>query len=395
MNYTAIITELRTHIEQVFNETPQSLPYHNATHTIAVLDASNELANHYQITEEERFIVNTAALFHDLGITQGGTANHEIRSAEMAETWLKERGITHETIERIKGCIMATKLPQKPENLLEEIIGDADLWHLGTENFTINQKLLRQEFSEAGGKEVEKDAWRLRNIALLSSHKFHTEYAKGLLQGKKEEHLNRLKNKIEKKQLEAENPNEGKKSKKKEIDPNIPTRGIETMFRVTIHNHLELSSMADSKANIMISVNSIIVSVVLSVLLRRLEESPELIIPTSILLIVNVCTIVFAILAVRPKILSSKNPPPTMDLEQKKPNLLFFGSFNKMPLDLYTVKMKEMMGDKDYLYENMINNIYFMGIVLGRKYHWLRIAYNVFMYGFITAVLAFALAMII
>jgi predicted metal-dependent HD superfamily phosphohydrolase len=395
MNYTAIITELRTHIEQVFNESGQSLPYHNATHTKAVLDASNELADHYQITEEERFIVNSAALFHDLGITQGGTANHEIRSAEMAENWLKERGITHETIERIKGCIMATKLPQKPENLLEEIIGDADLWHLGTENFTINQKLLRQEFTEAGGKEVEKDAWRLRNIALLSSHQFHTEFAKGLLQGKKEEHLNRLKGKLEKKQLEAENPNEGKKSKKKEIDPNIPTRGIETMFRVTIHNHLELSSMADSKANIMISVNSIIVSVVLSVLLRRLEESPELIIPTSILLVVNVCTIVFAILAVRPKILSSKTPPPTMDLEQKKPNLLFFGSFNKMPLDLYTVKMKEMMGDKDYLYENMINNIYFMGIVLGRKYHWLRIAYNVFMYGFITAVLAFALAMIL
>ena len=162
------------------------------------------------------------------------------------------------------------------------------------------------------------------------------------------------------------------------------------MFRVTIHNHLELSSMADSKANIMISVNSIIVSVVLSVLLRRLEELPNMIIPTIILLTVNILTIVFSILAVRPKIL--KNRAPEVEINNKKANLLFFGNFSSMSLETYTRRMKEMMQEKDYLYENMINNIYFMGIVLGRKYHWLRTAYNVFMYGFIVAVIAFGIA---
>jgi len=394
MNYSAITTELQTHIEQVFLKSDTILPYHNTNHTLAVLVASNELGNHFQITEEERFIVNTAALFHDLGILTGEAKDHEIRSADMAEKWLSDRGVLPEMLEKIKGCIMATRLPQKPKNLLEEIVADADLWHLGTEYFTINQKLLRRELAESTGKEVEKDAWRLNNIKLLSSHQYHTTFAKGLLQSKKEDHLNRLKGKIEKQQLELEKPISDKKDKKKEIDTNKPTRGIETMFRVTIHNHLELSSMADSKANIMISVNSIIVSVVLSVLIRRLEESPELIIPTCILLLVNICTIVFAILAVRPKILSSKNTT-AVDTEQKKPNLLFFGSFNKMSLDLYTAKMKDMMSDKDYLYESMISNIYFMGIVLGRKYHWLRLAYNVFMYGFITAVLAFTLAMLL
>jgi hypothetical protein len=167
------------------------------------------------------------------------------------------------------------------------------------------------------------------------------------------------------------------------------------MFKVTIHNHLELSSMADAKANIMISVNSIIVSVVLSVLVRRLEEFPAMIIPTCILLCVNVVTIVFAILTVRPKIL--KGPPPGKQpvVSNKRVNLLFFGEFNKMSLKEYTVKMKEMMREKDYLYENMINNIYFMGIVLVKKYQYLRLAYNVFMYGFIIAVLAFSIAVFV
>jgi hypothetical protein len=115
-----------------------------------------------------------------------------------------------------------------------------------------------------------------------------------------------------------------------------------------------------------------------------------MIIPTLILLTVNVLTIVFAILAVRPKIL--KGTITEEDFKNKKANLLFFGNFNNMSLEVYTRRMKEMMREKDYLYENMINNIYFMGIVLIKKYRWLRIAYNIFMYGFILAILAFGVA---
>ncbi len=392
MNYQSTLSDLGTYIEKTFKESGKNLPYHNETHTKAVLIAANELCHHYNLGEEDRFIVNVAAWFHDLGYIRGGLVNHEEESAKMAESWLKEKSVSTEMIAKIKGCIMATQMPQKPTNLLEQIIADADLWHLGTEFFSPHQKLLRQELTLMEGTEPETDAWRAKNIQLLTSHTYHTDYARQTLQAKKEEHIARLKGKQEKKLLDPEKPKKDKESKYK--DSNIPTRGIETMFRVTIHNHLELSSMADAKANIMISVNAIIVSVVLSVLLRRLEEQPQLILPTCILLTVNVFTIVFAILAVRPKILKSTSSP-NEDAEQKKANLLFFGSFNKMSLDTYTRKMKGMMGDKEYLYENMINNIYFMGIVLGRKYHWLRMAYTVFMFGFIVAILAFALAMLL
>jgi predicted metal-dependent HD superfamily phosphohydrolase len=395
MNYSSILTELAAYTEQTFIESGKNLPYHNPEHTKAVLYAANELCNHYQLNEEDRFIVNAAAWLHDLGVTKGILKNHEEQSVALAEVWLKEKQVPEEIIEKINGAIMATRMPQNPGNLREQIICDADLWHLGTEKFSEHQKLLRQEISAFEEKEIETDAWRSKNIELLSSHTYHTGYARNLLQSKKEEHLIRLKGKQEKKLAKAEAPvvKADKPAKIKDLDPNIPTRGIETMFRVTISNHLELSTMADAKANIMISVNAIIVSVVLSVLLRRLEEIPYLILPTLLLLVVNVLTIVFAILAVRPKILKGKIPDE--EINHKKANLLFFGNFNKMSLDVYTVKMKEMMRDKEYLYENMINNIYFMGIVLGKKYHWLRIAYNVFMYGFILAVVAFAVAVLL
>jgi hypothetical protein len=173
----------------------------------------------------------------------------------------------------------------------------------------------------------------------------------------------------------------------------VPKRGIETMFRLTSRNHMELSGMADSKANIMISVNAIIISVVLSLLLRRLEDMPQFLIPTLILLAVNITTIIFAVLATRPN--TTKGYFTREDIHQKKVNLLFFGNFHRMGLDDFHWGMNEMMKDPEYLYSSMIRDIYFLGKVLGKKYQLLRISYSVFMFGIIIAVLSFAVVELI
>ena len=162
------------------------------------------------------------------------------------------------------------------------------------------------------------------------------------------------------------------------------------MLRLTSENHLELSNMADGKANILISVNSIIISVILSVLLRRLEVDTHLTIPTIIFLFFSVSTIVLAILATRPKISEgrfSKN-----DILSKRTNLLFFGNFYKSSMDEYQWAMGTMMKDKEYLYGSLIQDIHQLGVVLGRKYKLIRAAYNVFMIGIIISVVAFGFA---
>ena len=164
------------------------------------------------------------------------------------------------------------------------------------------------------------------------------------------------------------------------------------MFRIMSESHNNLSQMADSKANIMISVNTIVISIMVSVLLGKLQFYPEFIVPTIILVGVCLTAVIFAILATRPNI--SSGTFTRNDIENKQVNLLFFGNFYNMQLPDYDWAMKEMMKDKDYLYGSMIKDIYFLGVVLARKYKFLRLSYSIFMYGLIVSILAFTIAFI-
>jgi hypothetical protein len=139
-------------------------------------------------------------------------------------------------------------------------------------------------------------------------------------------------------------------------------------------------------------VNSIILSVVISVLLRRLEEDTHLIIPTILLVLVCVATIVFAVKATRPNI--SEGTFTKEDIQNKKTNLLFFGNFHNMTLPDYDWAMREMLNSRDYLYGSMVKDIYFLGVVLANKYRLLRISYNIFMYGLIITMLGYGAAIV-
>lgn len=170
-------------------------------------------------------------------------------------------------------------------------------------------------------------------------------------------------------------------------------RGIETMFRNTVRTHVEFSAMADSKANIMISINTLIIVIIVTTLLRKLVEYPYLTAPTFILLAVCLTCIIFAVCVTRPSITAGTFTK--LDIEQKKTNLLFFGNFFNMPLSDFQWGMDQLMHDKDYLYGSMVKDFYFLGQVLGRKYKYLRICYNIFMYGLIIAVIAYTVAFIL
>ncbi len=171
---------------------------------------------------------------------------------------------------------------------------------------------------------------------------------------------------------------------------NFTTKGIQTMLRLTSENHMKLSDMADGKANILISVNAIIISVILSVLLRRLQVDTYLTIPTYYFLISSVITIVVAILATRPKV--SMGTFSEQDMIDKKTNLFFFGNFYNCSQDDYEKAMSKMMVDPEYLYGSLVKDIYHLGVVLGRKYKLISWAYNIFMIGIVISVIAFAIA---
>jgi len=395
MNYRELLEQLRTHVTWLFRANKdQRFLYHNLEHTEHVVENAVKLGNHYQLSDQDFFIVLSASWFHDIGYLFS-TTDHELKGSELCAEFLRDKGFDADVLEKIKGCIMATKMPQSPIGLLQEIVCDADLFHLGTSSFKERNKLMRQEAQEFSVKKIDKDVWREKTIGLLSKHYFHTEYGRELLSQKKAENLEELEKKSINQtsvakidNLPQENKNDQGKVKKGKGDK--PERGVETMFRITSTNHQRLSDMADNKAHIMISTNSIILSVILSLLLRKLEDNPHLIIPTMLLLIICVVTMVFSILATRPSIPEGKFTAE--DIQQKRVNLLFFGNFYRMNLPDYEKGMQALMDDRDFLYGSLIKDVYAQGVVLGRKYRLLRIAYNVFMYGIIASVLAFSIA---
>jgi hypothetical protein len=160
------------------------------------------------------------------------------------------------------------------------------------------------------------------------------------------------------------------------------------MFRTTSNNHIELSSMADNKANLLITVNSILLSAGLGFLLPRMLAAggDDYILPSIALILTCLVTITLAILATRPSINSGRFTEE--DIRNKKTNLLFFGNFHQMRLQDYQWGMTQMLRDKEYLYNTMTMDIYFLGVVLARKYRLLRIAYTVFMIGIILVAIA-------
>ena len=400
MDYALITQKARQFINHYFEKNIQRpLPYHNQSHTENVAAAVTQIAKHYQLNDHDFFVVAVAAWFHDMGYYTGEAAAHEQNGASMAARFLGEQGIDEATVQQVQHCILATKMPQSPANLLEQIVCDGDLFHLGTDDFAALNKSMRKEAEERNGKNIDKKEWRRSTIELLKTHHYHTAYSQSLLTQKKQENLDRLL----KKQKDAGTVVTGRQdalpaavTEEKEPDkvkkPDRPVRGIETMFRVAATNHQRLSDMADSKAHIMISVNSMILSVVIGLMARKLETSQNLIIPTLILLTGSVIAVVFSVLATRPKKPNGYFTPE--QLANKSVNLLFFGNFYKMDFSHYYEGMQEVMKDSDFLYASLIRDIHSQGIVLGHKYKLLRISYTIFMFTLILAVLAFAIAFI-
>ena len=389
-----ITARIRQHVHSIFRlHESEAFIYHNIDHTGRVVQAALEIARHYELSEEDHFVLVAAAWFHDVGYFDDIT-RHEEKSAKQAQLFLQSEGVGQEVVDRVTSCIMATRMPQQPKNLIEQILCDADLFHLGTEEFSKNNKMMREECKILQHRYFSKKDWSTQSIYFLKSHQYHTEYARKMLNGGKQ----RNKESLEATAAEADDDQPAAtekqvKEKMKKDKNKKPKRGIETMFRITSNNHQRLSDMADNKASIMITVNSIILSVLLSVLLRKIEENPTLTIPVILLLSVNVITIIFSVLATRPQLTSGIYTQ--QEVEDKKVNLLFFGNFYRMNLKDYTHSMFQMMDDNDYLYKSLIKDVYSQGVVLGRKYKLLRSAYNVFMFGIVVSVIAFLIGSLV
>lgn len=366
--------------------------YHNFNHTLRVVANAALIAGEEGLSDEDTETVLLAAWFHDTGYVEG-TENHEERSAAMAVDFLTDKGYPENKAAKVAQLINATKMEAEPQAHLEQIMRDADCSHFADKNYCSLSELLREEWRLTQGKAFNDLEWAIGNRKMLAhEHRFYTRYGKEKLQPLKEENIAQLQALIAKMSKGGKKAAKDKLNKRKLEKLERPDRGIDTMFRVTLNNHTRLSEIADSKANILLSVNAIIISIALTTIIPKLDSpaNAHLVTPTLILMLFSVVSIIFAILSTRPKVTSGTFT--RQDIADQKVNLLFFGNFYKVPLEEYEWAVNEMMKDRDYLYNSLIKDLYFLGLVLNRKYKLLRITYTIFMIGIIVSVVAFVIA---
>jgi HD superfamily phosphodiesterase len=173
--------------------------FHNLEHTRQVVDAVEEMEGyyHYQLDNNDQFVLLLSAWFHDTGFSSGKMEEHEMESIKLATDFLYRHSVITDLILQVSSCIRATHMPQTPKNLAEKILCDADLFHLGENIFHKRSGYLRHELQTYFKKEIPKDEWRQLNIDFLQSHKYFTGYCQRKLEPVKQEWIEQLRDKQE------------------------------------------------------------------------------------------------------------------------------------------------------------------------------------------------------
>ena len=169
----------------------KNLTYHNIYHTKDVLEQSERIANEEGVTDEyDLILLKIAALYHDNGFFKS-YRGHEEQSCLIMRAALGNK-FSEYALEAIEGMIMATKIPQSPKTLLEQIICDADLDYLGREDFLPISDSLKKEFLAYNIVRNDKE-WQQQQISFFETHEYFTKTSNNNRNALKQERLKELK----------------------------------------------------------------------------------------------------------------------------------------------------------------------------------------------------------
>lgn len=381
MSKAPIVEQVETYVTNLLlKQLTEDHQYHNLSHTLAVKTACRKLGEEIGLKEADLEALEIAALFHDVGFIE--TYNgHEGVSRRMAQDFLSAKSYPEKQLDKILGCIDVTFMANRPSNTLEEIIRDADLINLGSDGYTTHLNGLRHEWEVFLGQKFDDADWYKMNRKFLASQDFFTEAARSFYGPKLDNNKKWLK-KMAKMAKKAKN--------KPAVSSINASKSAQIMFKTSLRNHIDLSSLADNKANIMLSVNALIITLIVPLAVAQVRESPFLLVPILILLLTCLIAMIFATLATRP--IKMDGTTPNLTIEQGKSNLFFFGNFYKMGFDQYKRGIYQVLEKDEDLEDSIMRDLFFLGKSLGAKYAQLRICYTIFMSGIFLTVIAFIIA---
>lgn len=316
-------------------------------------------------------------------------------SAKLARVFLET--IEYPNTDDIIYLLQNSQPHSEHSNPLTDVLSDAYTIDWSRPKARKRAKKLYQEFLLTDVVEFGKKEWYSVVLNYLETHEYKTNYGKTVLRKRKLEVIDKIRK--EKKQAERTTNVALKKElnisddELKKLQKSLKTvkgrdeRGIQTMFRTTSRNHYTLNQMVDRKANIMISINAIILSVIVARIVGDIETFCIHNAPVLLLLLTSLASIVFAILAITPE--RHHGEFTEEEVRDKKGNLLFFGNYHNMAFRDYQWGMLQMLSDGDYLYTTMIRDQYFLGQQLNKKYRNIRYALRIFLFGLVATIVFF------
>lgn len=383
---TGIIAKAAQFVSAVFNQYDRPyLVFHHYSLQHQTVSLTREICQAEKVDPITQEIALLTAWFYRVGY-QIDYRHASAQSMRELGKFLSELNYNENQRKRVVSCLQALQ-QQRPEASVEaRIVADAFQIAAYLLDFEGNLKLLEAEHNFM----KDQQNWQgspLDHIALLEDIQLLTAYAKI--------HYSKVRSILLAEAHRQQRKQERKQSQQKQrthfgdIEKNGPSRGAQTLFRTNFRNHINLSAIADNKANIMISVNSILISVLITVLSYRNigETQPIILLPVTLFLITGLASLIAAVLSARPKVTSQEISPATQEV--LKQNIIFFGTFSRLRLEDYETLMDEVLHDEALLYGNMVRDLYYLGKVLDQKYRYLSISYNIFMMGFLVTVSSF------
>ena len=361
---------------------PESILFHNYRFTVDVANAARKIGEKADLDDEELERVIIAAWFHNTGFTEG-TNGHVDASVRIAAGFLEAHEVPDEQIARVAALIRIAHSDDEPEDDAERVIQDAARSYLGRKKFFLYSDRLREEKRLIGEADYDDREWAEYQLRELGGPPFRTKYARKKYEERRLQNLKQVQRRL------GDKLDEDRPMPDADQVPANPGRGVETMFRSSYRNHITLSSIADAKANIMISINAILMSIIISYVGSRIGTQPWMLVPSVSLLITSLAAIIFAILSARPNVTSEQ--PTLEEVREKRANLLFFGNFVQMPREEFLEGIHELMRESEMVYDQMALDLYGLGQVLQKKYRLLWISYTIFMAGLAVTVLLFFL----
>jgi predicted metal-dependent HD superfamily phosphohydrolase len=387
---TDIISASSFYVRQyLLKNLSSSYLYHNYEYAYETADVAKKLGEDAGLVDEDLEVLQLAAWFHVCGYAVADK-NIAEGSIEVMRAFLEEQEYPKNHIDKVAQLIRSVHDDLPPQSDLESILSDAVYSFLGRKRFERRAQLMRLQEEQLHDKRITPADWNNQLLDLFVQQPYFTTWARDRFTKRRNNNLADLRMAIYKDEEKAIRRKTGKNF----------GRGVDTLYRVTLRNHIELSNIADGKANMIISINTLVLSILITasaagISIDKLDFGARFfdILPIFILMLTSLLTIAFAVFSAMPKV--SGNTFSKEDVKQNKVSMLFFGNFLQMGKDFFLNYLQELKFDQEALYDDLSRDLYNLGLVLDTKYRLLNISYRIFIGGLILSFIAFFLAYLV